>query len=253
MRKHSPSVLAAAGLAVVGIIGGCTSSGLSPREVRGQDYATYVYSMYDPLATGTTPAAAHQPVATPAKVAVAQLGEVAPPSLMMDALRKEHAAFASVQPIPGVIDVGYVPGQRGTPTEYSARQVAAEQGQRMRRYASDVGADYLFLFGGTVDEATTNTPLTLANATIIGAFIVPSEKLQAQVRASGSLIDVKSGQVVLAVSADANKSRVSPTVGKETDRLELLKSCRDDVVKQLAEQLTARVKEQSSGARLSAG
>jgi hypothetical protein len=58
---------------------------------------------------------------------------------------------------------------------------------------------------------------------------------------------------VLAVSADANKSRVSPTVGKETDRLELLKSCRDDVVKQLAEQLTARVKEQASGARLSAG
>jgi hypothetical protein len=46
---------------------------------------------------------------------------------------------------------------------------------------------------------------------------------------------------------------VSPTVGKETDRLELLKSCRDDVVKQLAEQLTARMKEQASGARLSAG
>ena len=249
----SSAVLAAAGLI------GCTSSGLSPREVRGQDYATYVYSMYDPLATGSAesagvPAAAPKQVTTPAKVAVAQLGEVAPPAAMLEALRKDQGTFTSVQPIPGVIDIGYVPGQRGTPTEYSARQVAAEQGQRMRRYASDVGADYLFLFGGTVDEATTSTPMTLANATIIGMWLVPSEKVQAQIRASGSLIDVKSGQVVLAVSADSNKSRISPSVAKESDRLDLLKSMRDDVVKQLADQLSARVKERSAAdARLSAG
>src|SRR5688500_10260229 len=116
MRKSH--LLAAAAGGVLLAIAGCESSGLSPRDVRGPDYATYVFSMTDPLAEPATrspglgalsqsgDATRHaKPLQTPAKIAVAQLGEVSPPAKMLDQLRKEHAVFASVQPIPGLIDV----------------------------------------------------------------------------------------------------------------------------------------------------
>src|SRR5439155_12462927 len=88
------TILAAAALA------GCTSNGLSPREVRGRDYSSYVLSMYDPDVRASAGQDAAQPpaVATPARIAVAQVGEVAPPLEMLEVLRRDRLAFASVQP-----------------------------------------------------------------------------------------------------------------------------------------------------------
>src|SRR5438874_1290777 len=96
------AALAAGALALAG----CESTGLSAREVRGRDYATYAYSMYDPSSLTDSPASAEpaKPIATPAKIAVAQLGEVAPPADMIDRLRKNSAVFASVQPVSGVLN-----------------------------------------------------------------------------------------------------------------------------------------------------
>ena len=81
-------------------------------------------------------------------------------------------------------------------------QEAQQHAERMRRYAADLGADYLFLYGGTLDQSQTSTPLAAMNLTVIGAFLVPSQKLDADVKAAGSLVDVRSGRVVLSVSAD---------------------------------------------------
>src|SRR5688500_14029171 len=116
MRRSFSAARVCGIVALVALIAvGCTSSGLSPREVRGQDYAGYVYSMYDAaalpanknaaLGATTATAAPRKPLVTPAKVAVAQLGEVAPPTALMDKLRADTAAFASVQPTSGAIDI----------------------------------------------------------------------------------------------------------------------------------------------------
>src|SRR5205085_5107845 len=109
-----------------------------------------------------------QPLRTPAKIAVAQIGEVAPPAAMLDQLRNDKVTFASVQPVSGVIDTEPTISDRRAdrPADYSTQQDAQRHAQRMRLYARDIGADYLFLFGGTVDKATTDSPLKLANATI---------------------------------------------------------------------------------------
>ena len=50
-RAPMRAAVALAGAAAAAIIlSGCTGEGLSPREVRGQDYATYAFAMQDPSA-----------------------------------------------------------------------------------------------------------------------------------------------------------------------------------------------------------
>lgn len=242
MRMRIMSVLAAGCLAG---LAGCESSGLSPREVRGQDYASYVFSMYEP-GDATASAGERKPIATPAKIAVAQLGEVGAPQKMVESLQAERATFARVDSVPGVMAVAYTHGQTATMYDQAVRQNVQEHADRIRRIARDLGADYLFLYGGTVDHATTSTPLSLMNATIVGIWLVPSEKIEASARASGSLIDVRSGRVVLSVSADAQDERLSPTAATEGDNIKVLKAVRDEVVLKLGEALTARVKEEQS-------
>ena len=284
-RLRSSRALVRAAVTVAGAAGalalaGCTGDGLSPREVRGQDYATYAFAMQEPSAPPAraaerTPAASGDgtmstttskglaalapeasevavapaaPIAAPARIAVAQLGEVAPPAAMLAKLRKDAAAFASVQSIPGLVDVGATVDRRGQPGDASAQEAARDHAERMRRMARSIGADYLFLYGGTVDEARTDSPLKLANATIIGAFIVPGEVLQAQMRAAGSLIDTNTGRVVLAVSADAADRRRAASVAVEGDRIKQLEFLRDKVVLELADQLSTQVKQRAATA-----
>lgn len=261
--RSRTALLAAAAVGVAALVG-CTSSGLSHREVRGQDFATYAFSMYDPSqftepADATTgPAAARQPVATPARIAVAQVGEVAPPDLMVEKLRQDQSAFASVQPMPAVVDTAphappyHAPQYHASsaaaqerPRDYSTQQAAREHAQRMRRYARDVGAQYLFLYGGTLDRATTGTGARIADVTIIGAFIVPSQKLEATATASGSLIDVETGRAVLSVSAQARQERMAASAEVQKKELELLTSLRAEVIGELAAQLAEQIKAQA--------
>ena len=248
--------------AAVAALAGCTASGLSPREVRGRDYATYAYSMYDPsqFAEITEPDAPRKRVAAPARIAVAQVGEVSPPDVVIQTLRQHKQTFASVQPIPAVVDTGLA--SSGVTYEHSnyggherpdaARQQSAlsarEHAQRMRRYAGDIGAEYLFLYGGTLDRATTGTGARLADVTIVGAFVVPSQKLQATATASGTLIDVQTGRAVLAVSAQAKQQRMAASAEIEKKEIELLESLRDQIARELALQLVDQVKSQSTDA-----
>jgi hypothetical protein len=238
-------------------------SGLSPREVRGQDFSTYVMALYEPSAgaprgagagarAGAAEAARYEtpaPLRLPVRVAVAQVGEVAPPQDVLDVLRRDPGAFASVQPIPGATeshgDYPYA-AARATDPAGQVRRAAREHIDRMRRYARDLGAEYLFLYGGTIDHATTGTPLGAADLTIVGAFLVPSKRIAGVARASGALVDVNSGRVVVSVSADAQDTRLAPSFSRETGELKMLQTLRDDVVVKLAEQLAARVKAEAS-------
>ncbi|MEO6436979.1 MAG: hypothetical protein ABIP55_14635 [Tepidisphaeraceae bacterium] len=273
--NHSPLVrrpLLLIACAAVGsvVLAGCTSSGLSHREVRGQDYATYAYAMQEPSTDAyqatVAPADAgaparltpqayisesgpRRPVVTPARIAVAQIGEISPPSAMVKALREEKDVFANVQPISGVLDIGaaqVAARAQGRPHDWLTHHAAQDHGKRMRQYARDLGADYLFLYGGTLDRSTSGTGLRLADVTIIGAFIVPSRKLEATATASGSLIDVHTGRVALSVGADVRQHRMASSVEMGKKEIELLQAVRDGVVKDLATQLAEQVKAQAT-------
>ena len=198
--------------------GGCESTGLSPREAEGNGYANFLSSLpNEPLTDGAGSTSLPQPprpLVLPAKIAVAQVGEVAPPQKLLDMLHQDSKTWSLVSPVDGRV-----------------------QFQDMRRYARDIGADYLFVFGGTVDRSDNDTGLALANATIIGAFIVPSKQIDAEGTGAGSLIDLPTGRVVLSVSADDHERRLSAAASAQADEVALLESLRDKLVAHLGQRL----------------
>src|SRR5439155_16309113 len=141
----------------------------------------------------------------PARVAVAEVGSVSPPTAVLTQMRGQPAVFADALPIPSVANGLTIAAPRPPSTHAASGAGAPSAAVRMRGYARELGADYLFLYGGTIEQATNNTPLSLANLTIIGAFVVPATRIDAAERASGSLVDVSSGRVLLTVSADASR------------------------------------------------
>src|SRR5690349_3454505 len=126
--RHAMIALAAATAAAAALGGaGCSMSYLSERETAGRTQSDYLYSLYDKPAPANAAAAGAaapaagaspgpgganepgtveaqgpaRPLRLPTTVTVVQIGEVAPPQSMVDALRKEPAVFARVETMPG--------------------------------------------------------------------------------------------------------------------------------------------------------
>jgi hypothetical protein len=223
-------VKAAATLAVAMLAAGCASSGLSHREFGRNTQASYLNAMY---ATGaSTQPAARRPFSGPAALAVAQVGETSPPQPMLDALRKESALFRRVESIPAIGgEPGYVAYRNGLVEREDA---ARRQVEALRNLAAAAGADYLLLVGGTVDRTTGSTALSVFNLTIVGLFIVPSERTQALMKASGAVIDARTGQVVTLASTELRRDILTPYASSDADVLRLLGRMRDEVTRELA-------------------
>jgi hypothetical protein len=236
VERAAAVVMAAA--VVVGGVAGCESSGMSLRETRTENYSAYLYSMYDDAAAQQA-ADTRGPLRTPLRVGVAQVGEVAPPDAMMDRLRREQRLFAAVQPVPAIFG------------EASANKVDGAEARRrvrmMRQHAQDLGLDYLLLYGGTIDYGSQETPTSVMDLTIVGAYVVPSRDVKAAARASGSLIEVRSGRVVLSASAEGARQKWVPAMSQGGAKVEVLEGLRDEVVGKLAEEVVGRVKERAGG------
>ena len=133
-------------------LAGCESSGLSPREASGRNFSSYVYSLYDaPAQAGDTQNA---PLVLPSKLAVAQVGEVAPPTKFLDKLRARPELFSRVE---GISGAAYLPPEplRNTGEGDSSITVesrARREMERIRQAARDMGMDHLLLVGGTIDQ-----------------------------------------------------------------------------------------------------
>ena len=243
--KHAVTAMAlTAGVSMMG----CSSTGLSPREVPGRTQSAYLHALYDvPGATASSssaqPLGPPRPLRLPTGVAVVQVGEVAPPQTMIDALRKEPAVFARVESLPGTETFN-------AHTDYTRdganRVVARPSLAGLRRMAADVGMDYVLLVGGTIDHASAGTPLSLLDITIVGGFIVPSRETRATAKASAALVDVKSGRVVVSSSAEAKRSSLVPAASVAAERPKLLEALRDDVVGKLGTQVLVDAKNRAA-------
>jgi hypothetical protein len=234
----------AAGVSVAGTA--CSTTGLSPREAAERTQPAYLYSLYDQLgptsqSAGAAPAA--KPLRLPATVAVVQVGEVAPPQVMIDALRKEPAVFARVEALPSM--------ESYTAYRVHAQSNAGAQSGRpglgtMRQLAADAGMDYLLLVGGTIDHGNTGTPLSLLDITIVGAFAVPSRETRGTARASAALIDVASGRAIANSSAEARRTTFVPAAQVDGEEEKLLERLRDEVVTKLGAQVLTDTKNRAA-------
>ena len=230
---------------------GCIAYDHDNRAGQGPDYARQVFSLYDepPGAAAPHPAALHFPM----NIAVAEVGELAPPPVVLDELRKEPALCRRVEGIPGIANGDYLTSPYNvhdypvaSPNGKDDALVAAAAMRRMLRMARDMGMDHLMLFGATVDSDVHATGLSAFDLTIIGAYIIPSRDITGQARASAVLIDLRTSRIVLSASTEANKNRFVSAADEEVGEDHLVKQLRDEAFGTLGSQMIARAKAAAS-------
>jgi rhombotail lipoprotein len=233
MRTTTPLAL----LAILALFAqGCQHTGLSANETPTQNYATYIMSLYDSPNAAPAPA---RPLSLPARIAIAQVGEIAPPAKMLQTLRSD-LALSRVEPVPGLFAESglYYDRPRENPQEQIHLQV-----QRMQRFSKDLGMDYLFIFGGSIDYGTHSNPLSLLDLTIIGAYIVPGKNVKATGRAAGALIDLSTGHVVFVTSVESEKERLTSTASSDGQEQLILASMREEMIDNLGKKMLAECRQ----------
>jgi hypothetical protein len=219
----------------VAALAGCESTGLSPREAAGRNFSSYVYSLDAPTQSADAPPAK---LVLPSRLAVAQVGEVAPPTSFLNKLRSRPGLFSRVEGISGA--VGVEPEDRShddADSTITTESQAQREVARMQRIARQMGMDHLLLVGGTIDQVTKENGLSLLDLTIVGAFVVPSKQVDAEAKASGALIDLSTGRVLLFASADASKGRLASSMTQESGEIDVMRAARDEVLARLAGQV----------------
>ena len=214
---------------------GCASSGMSPREGPGRDVSAYLQATQASAvavpAAGNAPAQ-RLPIVRPADLAVAQIGEVTPPDAMLAALADRPELFADVQGISGI----------APPHDYR-RPGSSQVGDHldaMLATARDIGADYLVVYGGTIDQTQRGGPLSFFDLTIVGAFVVPSRKVEAEAKAMAMVLDARTGRPVATATATAEDTLYTPTVGSEGRGVEQMADLRDETLGDLTGRIVAR-------------
>ena len=234
MNKTLPTVALTAALLA---LAGCESSGLSPRERANTNVAAYQQA----LALGPSGPALPgglgrergpaRPVVRPATIAVAQIGEVTPPEAMLARLRGRPDLFRDVIGVSGV-----------TPNVHYSRAESAVRDhlRELLDLSGDLGADYLLIYGGTVDSGTQVEPTSLLDLTIVGAFVVPSRTLTAEAKAAAHVVDVETRRVVTVATAAADDRAISTAVGVDGRQTSQVRRVADEAIEDLTGQVLAR-------------
>ncbi|MBF0384431.1 MAG: hypothetical protein HQL27_01030 [Candidatus Omnitrophica bacterium] len=220
--------------AVAFTLAGCYSTGLSLREKGSFNYSNFIYGLYN---RNDSKAEAIKKVKTPIKLAVAQVGENTPPDIMVKMLEKEGYLVSEVMALPaGGNDIDYYNNERK-----SGSQEIENRMDKMRRLAKDLGTDYIFLFGGSSDIGTSSNWLGFFDITIVGAFVIPSQKITAEGRAAGALVEVESGKVVLTVNSEDSKTAYASSANLSGQHDAVLISMRNDLVDRLSKELIKKL------------
>jgi hypothetical protein len=208
---------------------GCDTTGLSVRE-QHNSYAAMINSVYRETPNGAT----NKPLTRPMRLAVAQIGEVAPDTSLVAALGKDPALVREVIPVPmpgdtvGNYGYNYADGKANTPENLSA------QVQSARNLSRDSGAEYLLLVGGSIDSFDTENVLAVFDLTIVGGYLVPASKIHMNGKAAAALVDVESGRVVFMVNSQLRQSKSTPDFFSTQKRNEMSVEMREQILKVLA-------------------
>ncbi len=224
------------------VAAGCNTTGLSVREKGQYNYSSMLYSMYD---NETMQSNGREDITGPIRLAVAQIGETAAPEKMIENFKDERSMIKEVMSIPASGIKLNNNGSAENPED------AYSQFTKMRRLAKHLGADYLFVFGGAADYETTNNFLSFFDMTVIGAYILPSQKHTAEGKASGALINVRTGQVAFLVSSEAQAKKYSPSYfeytyyGSNANSTGVLTELRDELIEEITENFLQKLMAQS--------
>lgn len=219
------------------LISGCYTTGLSLRESGSFNYSNFIYGLYG---NETSVSEKDKKIERPIRLAVAQVGENVPQKIILEKLEGEQYLISKVVPLPvGGNEPNYYNNKdnKNEIEEFEKRTV------KMRQLAKDLNADYIFLFGGSADIGATPNLFQFLDITIIGGFILPSNKIEAEGRASGALINVETGKVIFLVSSDAKVSSYAPTYILDGEQNQVLVKVRDGLVTKLADEFIQKLRQ----------
>jgi len=232
MKNIKKIIQSAVAVAMACLLAGCETTGLSPRERSGVSYPNYILSLQS---DGTN---APRKVITPIRLAVAQVGEAAPSDAMLNKLAASKTLVSSAfgLPLPGDEDnFRYYNRRNDPPEDYTGRIKA------VRGLARAAGADYLFLCGGNIDSWQKRNPSAILDFTIIGGVVAPGTQIHVEGKGAGALIDVATGQPIIFVNAETNRSALSPDFLVDGKTTSMRVQARDELVGKLSDELLEKL------------
>ena len=106
----------------------------------------------------------------------------------------------------------------------------------IRRGAARQHLDYVIAYEVSDKAASNGNALRLADLTVLGLFVLPSRKLEAEATASAILLDVRNGYPYLTGSTFTDKSGLSTVVSRGDKKAKLRNAARQVAVAQIAEE-----------------
>ena len=215
------------------------------------NYTAYLYSLYDTEWASRSRESVKEDrleIKPNAKLVVARVGELAPRDELLQQIRQQTNLFRQVHGIPAVLDITRESEAKRLAEQRSAQEAAKDHVLRMRRLASDIGADYFFLIDGVVRPTVEQDFWGVLDLTIIGYFAVPSQRVESEVRGLGALIDVDSGRVLSVVTEQERIVNYAPTASVQERAKRFVKTANakleESLTEKLFEQLQARMAEE---------
>jgi len=175
---------------------------------------------------------------TPLHLAVAQVGEPAPAGEMLAKLKADTGLIATVVGLP-------------LPAESNLRRPLTKGEDQSKDFttkvkalcnvAASVGADYVFIYGSSLDSWQEQNRLMILDATVIGGVMIPSVKINCESRAAGALIRTATADPVFFVTTEDKRSGSSPSylVSGKTESLRA--GLRDEVNRLLTQELMQKL------------
>jgi hypothetical protein len=179
----------------------------------------------------------------PARIGIARLerGELSPVppeetaawQKLAEKLGPRLGAFVPISPLIAELVASEESLPPGARRSYSSSRVANTI-QKIRLGAARQHVDAVLVYESIGFSEDSGTPLSLADLSIVGMFIVPSRHLKAEGVANALLLDVRNGYPYGTATARADDQNLVPTIGSDARSGDLRRDVRIAAVAKLA-------------------
>ena len=112
--------------------------------------------------------------------------------------------------------------------------------QTLCQQAKAAGLDHVLILGGTLDSWEKQSFLSIADCTLIGAWIVPATEIKMEGKVAGVMVDTATGQPQFYISAESQQSCHAADALVSGNKDELRVITRNDLANKLAAALLAQ-------------
>lgn len=125
----------------------------------------------------------------------------------------------------------------------SVSDAEADVMARVRRAAQQQGLDYVLVYSVNAQADNIGTAFSLLNLTIVGAYIVPTRDIEAQVTLSAAFIDVASGHIHATFVGHGQDGGVAPARRAKRAKASFVQEATDTAVIELAQEASQTLRQ----------